>query len=221
MAVVATCPVRLPGLAAAVAVVAVTVLLVNGVNLLDGLDMLAGGVVAVGAAAFAAILHGTGHQVAIAIAAAILGFLVFNRPPARIYLGDGGSYLLGTVLAVLLAESFRPHLVPAVGVAALAIVALAAAEVAFAIVRRLRGRRALMAGDRGHPYDRLVSRGWSPLAASAAYVGVEAVLGAGAVAAARHGAMGPAVALDVAAAAGLLAGAALSGALTPDREASA
>ena len=60
----------------------------------------------------------------------------YNRPPARIYLGDGGSYLLGTVLAVLLAAAWGPGVPVTSGTAALALVALPAAEVAFAVVRR-------------------------------------------------------------------------------------
>jgi hypothetical protein len=49
----------------------------------------------------------------------------------------------------------------AVGVATMALVAVPVAEVAFAVVRRRRGRQSMLAGDRGHPYDRLVARGWS------------------------------------------------------------
>ncbi len=165
-AVAVTCPVHLPGAARRRLVVAVTVLLINGVNLIDGLDMLAAGVAAVAAVGFAVALHGSGRQLAVALAASLVGFLVYNRPPARVYLGDGGSYLLGTALTVLLAESWGPGVPVPVGVAALALVALPVAEVAFAVVRRARGRRSLMAGDRGHPYDRLVARGWPRPAAS-------------------------------------------------------
>ena len=76
-----------------------------------------------------------------------------------------------TALCVLLAEAWAPGRPTATGVAALALVAVPAAEVAFAVVRRLRGGGSLMTGDRGHPYDRLVARGWPRLAASGAYIG--------------------------------------------------
>jgi UDP-GlcNAc:undecaprenyl-phosphate GlcNAc-1-phosphate transferase len=118
-----------------------------------------------------------------------------------VYLGDGGSYLLGAGLTVLLAESWGPGVALPVGVAALVLVAIPAAEVAFAAIRRLRGRSSLMAGDRGHPYDRLVQRGWPRPAASAAYIVAEVVLAAAAVGAAL-----------------LLTGAVATGALTPDQE---
>ena len=219
--VAATCPLHLPGVIGAVLVLAATVLVVNGVNLIDGLDMLAAGVVAVGAAAFAAILHGAGRELGIALGAALIGFLAYNRPPARVYLGDGGSYLLGTALVVLLAEAWAPGVVVTVGVAALALVALPVGEVCFAIVRRLRGGFPLLAGDRGHPYDRLVARGWPGPAASLAYVAMEALLGLGALVAVHVGANAAAIAVDLAAAVLLTVAAGLAGALTPDKEARA
>ena len=221
-AVVATCPVHVAGWLAVVLLVPATVLLVNGVNLMDGLDMLAGGTVAVAAVGFAVILAGplttAGRLTAVALAAALVGFLVYNRPPARIYLGDGGSYLLGTALVVLVADSWAPSVATPVGVVSLVLVALPAAEVAFAVVRRLRGRRSVLAGDRGHPYDRLVAHGWTRTSAAAAYIVAQGVLAVGAVLAYRQGSLAAAVAVDVAGGAALVVAAALSGALTPDKE---
>lgn len=196
---------------------AATILLVNGVNLMDGLDALAGGVLAVASAAFALVLGGGGRYLAIAAACGLVGFLVYNRPPARIYLGDGGSYLLGTALAVLLAESWAPHVRQPVGVAGLVIVAVPVAEVAFAIVRRVRARSSIFEGDRAHLYDCLVRRGWPPLRASLAYVTMEAVLAGAAVAASIARSLVPVVVVAVGAGAVLTAVSAAGGALVPDR----
>ena len=209
-------PVHLPGVLGAVLVMAVTLVVVNGVNFVDGLDLLAAGVAAVAACGFALALHGAARQVGVALVASLVGFGWYNRPPARVYLGDGGSYLLGAALSVLLAEAWAPGVGLTTGVAALALVALPAAEVAFAVVRRLRGGGRLTSGDRGHPYDRLVARGWPRLAASGVYVAVEAVLAAGAVAVARTGTLGAAVVVAVVAAGLLVAGGAAAGALAPD-----
>ena len=120
----------------------VTVLVVNGVNLIDGLDMLAAGVVAVGGRGLRRRCStAPDGSSAMALAAALVGFLVYNRPPARVYLGDGGSYLLGTALAVLLRRGVGARGGARRSVsAALALVAVPAAEVAFAVVRRARGR---------------------------------------------------------------------------------
>ncbi len=215
--VAVACPVHLPGVAGTLLIIGVTAILVNGVNLLDGLDMLAAGVVAVAAGAFAVQLDGWGRQLGVALAAALVGFLFFNRPPARVYLGDGGAYLLGTALAVLLAATWAPGLALQRGVASVALVAVPAAEVAFAVVRRIRGRISPLAGDRAHPYDRLVAWGWPRPAATLAYVAVEAAFAAGALVAARRSSVTAAVALDVAAAGLLVLGAAVCGALAPDQ----
>jgi UDP-GlcNAc:undecaprenyl-phosphate GlcNAc-1-phosphate transferase len=217
--VVVTSPVHLEGAAGAVAVVIVTLLVINGVNLIDGLDMLASGVVAVTAVAFALVVHGSGRQLAVAVAASLAAFLVYNRPPARVYLGDGGAYLLGTALVVLLTTAWAPGVPAPEGVAALALVAVPSAEVAFAVIRRVRSRQSLVTGDRGHPYDRLVQRGWPVAGASGAYIVTTAVVAGGVVVAVHVGSMTAAVAVDMAATLVLVIGAAATGALTPDEEA--
>ncbi len=214
--VAATVPVHLEGAFGAVAIVVVTVVVVNGVNLIDGLDLLATGVVAVSAVGFAIILHGAGRDLALSLAASLVAFGFFNRPPARVYLGDGGSYLLGTTLTILVASAWAPGVATPVGLATLAMVAVPAGEVAFAVVRRARSHRSLLAGDRGHPYDRLVGRGWPVLAASGVYIGMAAVLAVAAVIAVHVGSLTAAVVADVAAVVLMVAGALGTGALTPD-----
>ena len=154
-------PTRIGGVAGGVLVAVVAVVLMNGVNFLDGLDTLASGTAAVGCVAFAVLLHGGGRDIGVAVAAALAGFLLYNRPPARVYLGDGGSYLLGAALALLLASAWGPGTRPALGVASLAIVAVPVGEVAFAVVRRARARQSITSGDRRHPYDLAMARGWS------------------------------------------------------------
>ena len=202
--VAAAVPTRLGAPFGWAAVVAVTVVLVNGVNMIDGLDGLAGGVVALSAGATAVLLGGPARTAALAVAGALVGFLLYNRPPARVYLGDGGAYLLGTWLAVSLAWSWRPGARAATSVAALLLVAVPAAEVAFAVARRLGGRLPLAEGDRRHPYDLLVARGWSAGQAAGSYVAVAAVLGAVAVGAGRAHDVGVAVVAVVVAAVALL-----------------
>ena len=79
--------------------------LTNAYNFMDGIDGLAGGtaVVAGGFLTFAAIAVGEANEATIActLAVASLGFLVFNRPPARIFMGDVGSQFLGFAFAAL------------------------------------------------------------------------------------------------------------------------
>ena len=180
----AVVPVRFGAPFGPVAVVVVVVVLVNAINMLDGLDGLATGVAVIGAAGFISLLRGDNRTVAFAVAGALAGFLWFNRPPARIYLGDAGSYLVGTALALLLATAWSPHRKVAVGFAALALVALPAIEAVVAIIRRLRARQAPFTGDRGHVYDQLVDRGWSAGRASLAFAVAQLGLAAVAVLAA-------------------------------------
>lgn len=78
-------------------------ILVNVWNFMDGIDGLIGSQSLLAAAALACVLAGPGQVLAIALAAACIGFLPFNLPRSRIFLGDVGSGASGYLLAVLLA----------------------------------------------------------------------------------------------------------------------
>jgi UDP-GlcNAc:undecaprenyl-phosphate GlcNAc-1-phosphate transferase len=162
--------------AGAVVTVALVVGLLNAINLLDGLDGLASAVSLMSALGFALILHGEFRVFALALAGSLAGLLVWNRPPARIYLGDGGSYLVGTGLAILLAAAFNDGESIALASGAVLFLAVPVADITVAIVRRLRARRPLVYGDRGHIYDQLVDRGWGPLATVGACTFAQALL---------------------------------------------
>jgi UDP-GlcNAc:undecaprenyl-phosphate GlcNAc-1-phosphate transferase len=167
---------RLPGALSVVAVTVVVVVLINGVNMIDGLDALASGVTLVAALGFAIAADGDARTVALGAAGAAAGFLVFNRPPARVYLGDGGAYLLGTTLAALLVMAWAPEQDVSVSIGVLPLVAVPAGEIAVSVLRRKLSGARLSEGDRSHVYDQLVSRGWSRNRSVAAYVAVQAVL---------------------------------------------
>jgi UDP-GlcNAc:undecaprenyl-phosphate GlcNAc-1-phosphate transferase len=196
-----TAAVALPGalsIPGIVAIVLVVVGLLNAVNLLDGLDGLAASVVALGALGFAAVLDGDARVTALALAGALLGFLAWNRPPARIYLGDAGSYLAGVALALLLALTAASDGGTGTTAGALLFVAVPAADTTIAIVRRRRARRPLFRGDRGHVYDQLVDRGWSPNRSVVTCAAAQAVFVAlGLAASALGGAPGVALAVGV------------------------
>ncbi|MGH8984005.1 MAG: hypothetical protein ACRDY6_09055 [Acidimicrobiia bacterium] len=172
----APAPMPLGAVATAVAVIG----LLNALNLLDGLDGLAAGVALAAAAGFAAI-GGDARTPALALAGALAGFLAFNRPPARIYLGDGGAYLTGTALALLAALLLESHEGAATWTAVPFLVAVPVLDTAVAVVRRLRARRPLLAGDRGHVYDQLVDRGRSRAATTIGLVALQGVLALAAV----------------------------------------
>jgi UDP-GlcNAc:undecaprenyl-phosphate GlcNAc-1-phosphate transferase len=133
---------------------------VNALNLLDGLDGLAGGVALIAASAFAGLLLGLAPAAAIgaaALAGAIAGFLPWNLHQARVFLGDGGALFIGAVLAVtsIEAASAMPTAVP------LLVLAVPLFDTALTVVRRAVSRAPLFRADRGHVHHRLLDRGWS------------------------------------------------------------
>ncbi len=162
------------GVARVLLTVGAVVVLVNAVNLLDGLDGLAASVTLASFAGCAWAVSGSERTLAFAMVGALAGFLVWNRPPARVYLGDAGSYLVGTALALCFVGALRVDAPTAAG--AVLFVAVPVADTTIAIVRRLRARRPLFQGDRGHVYDQLVDRGMTPLRATLACVAAQAAL---------------------------------------------
>lgn len=144
------------GVLARVATGGLVVVMVNAVNLLDGQDGLAASVGAVAAGGLA-LLGGDAEVVGWALVGGLLGFLVFNRPPARIYLGDGGAYLLGTALALLVPLT-SPH-GWSIWFAAPLLLCVPVVDTSVAVVRRVRAGNPVFTGDRSHVYDQLVDRG--------------------------------------------------------------
>jgi UDP-GlcNAc:undecaprenyl-phosphate GlcNAc-1-phosphate transferase len=133
----------------------------NGVNIVDGQDGLAGGLGAISAAALGAVGAILGAPAAtglgLALAGGLTGFLLWNRPPARVFLGDGGAYGVGTLLAalslqVILAGGWRGWL------AAAACLGIFGFDLVFTVSRRLRFGTPLTQGDRLHSYDLVADR---------------------------------------------------------------
>src|SRR3984885_3122463 len=164
------------------------VITINAINFIDGLDGLAAGIVAVAAVSFLIYSYtliktiGNSSQSLPAVSSALLagmclGFLPHNFYPARIFMGDIGAMLLGLMLAygpisstasldpALLTNyadntldrfpTFLPLLVPA------AIIIIPYADLMFAIIRRTRAGKPLMAADRQHLHHRVLNIGHS------------------------------------------------------------
>lgn len=134
------------------AVVLLVVAGANGVNFLDGQDGLAGGLAAIACLGLAAVAP-DGRSLGLAVAGALAAFLLWNRTPARIFLGNGGALALGTILAVLAIRAIDTDGWRGVFAATLCL-AVFAFELAFTVARRL-GTRSLSVADRLHSYDLL------------------------------------------------------------------
>ena len=135
-------------------------LMMYSTKILDGLDGLVGGVSAIGAfIIFLFTITTKYHQpdlamVAIILCAAILGFLVFNWNPARIFLGEGGSLLLGYLIGILAIISGGKVAI------ALLIMGLPLLDLFWTIIRRyIAGKNPFRSADRGHLHFKLIDAG--------------------------------------------------------------
>ena len=94
----------------------------------------------------------------LAMMGAALGFLHFNRSPAKIFMGDAGSMLLGlnaAIILLLFAKSSAPRWL----MGSVMVFGLPLADMVLTLVRRWRNQRPLVQGDRSHYYDQLLDRG--------------------------------------------------------------
>lgn len=136
---------------------------INALNLIDGADGMAttiGVILSITLAMMAAIQgHYVEAAVAVCLGGALLGFLVFNFPPASIFLGDSGSMLVGLVLGVLAFRSALKGPATVALAAPLAILAVPIFDSFVAILRRGLTGRSIYATDRGHLHHCLLDRG--------------------------------------------------------------
>jgi UDP-GlcNAc:undecaprenyl-phosphate/decaprenyl-phosphate GlcNAc-1-phosphate transferase len=140
--------------------------LTNAINLIDGLDGLAGGVTLIAALVMAGL--GIVYQLpaVLTVAAALIGFLsvflYYNRYPARIFLGDSGSLQLGYYFAVIsLLVPFKSYTAAALYLPLLTL-GVPILETSVSIVRRLISGKKIMTADRRHLFHFLALAGLSP-----------------------------------------------------------
>lgn len=140
-------------------------LTINSLNLIDGADGLCSSVGWIASTGIAAMATLGGHTLEGALAAglagALLGFLVYNFPPAKVFLGDGGSMLIGLILGAL---AMRTSLKGATAISLLGPVAIFAIpffDSGMAILRRKLTGRSIFSTDRGHIHHSLLRFGLS------------------------------------------------------------
>jgi UDP-GlcNAc:undecaprenyl-phosphate/decaprenyl-phosphate GlcNAc-1-phosphate transferase len=135
----------------------------NAINLIDGLDGLAAGIAAIACAAVAVFAICTGQPVmaivVLALLGSLLGFLVFNFNPARVFLGDSGTLFIGFVIGAASAQCAAATS-DIVGLALPGLVlGVPILDTLLAMVRRVLERRSLFAPDTSHIHHRLLDQG--------------------------------------------------------------
>jgi UDP-GlcNAc:undecaprenyl-phosphate GlcNAc-1-phosphate transferase len=141
----------------------------NSLNLLDGLDGLCAGVTVIitlamlllaihlGTWGFSEVGDPVRVIICLGLVGAVCGFLPFNRHPAKIFMGDAGSMLLGFVIAALMI--LFAERMPRWWTASIVVFGLPILDTAVALVRRFLNKRPLFVSDRGHIYDQMIDRG--------------------------------------------------------------
>jgi len=148
----------------------VVIVITNGFNLIDGIDGLAGGIGLISSLSFGAIAlimeQNDMALIAFTLSGALVGFLKFNTFPARIFMGDTGSLVVGMILSVLAINCIKyglvtethslPHIGPLLAISLLAIPLFDSLRVF--VVRAINGKGTLTAA-RDHVHHVLIDLG--------------------------------------------------------------
>jgi UDP-GlcNAc:undecaprenyl-phosphate/decaprenyl-phosphate GlcNAc-1-phosphate transferase len=161
------------------------VALVNMINFTDGMDGLAAGISGLGATTFAILAASLGRAdpaiLAAALAGACAAFLVFNFHPAKVFMGDAGSMLLGFVIAGVAVSGVMKSAAAIAVVAPLIVLAIPILDTSFVIMKRIKHGLPIYSADRSHFHHRFFTIGWGQRKTVLALYGWCALMGAVAV----------------------------------------
>jgi UDP-GlcNAc:undecaprenyl-phosphate/decaprenyl-phosphate GlcNAc-1-phosphate transferase len=162
------------------------VAIVNMINFIDGMDGLAAGVAGIGATTFAILAASLGRAdpaiMAAALAGACIGFLVYNFHPARIFMGDSGSMLLGFIIAGVAVSGVMKSAAAIAVVAPLVVLAIPILDTSFVVMKRLKHGLPVYSPDRSHFHHRFFTIGWGQRKTVLALYGWCALMGLVAIA---------------------------------------
>lgn len=162
--------------------------LTNAMNFIDGVDGLSSGIAAIGAMSLAFIEAGKAPwaaAVAASISGASLGFLRWNFPPAKIFLGDAGALLLGFWLAVVSLTAASKTAAATTLLLPMLILGVPLFDTFWAVLRRTLAKQPIWRADRGHLHHRLLARGYTTKKVLFVLYSISAILGTIAVLFAR------------------------------------
>lgn len=164
----------------------------NAVNLIDGLDGLAGGVSCIASLTMAVValtqfrIFGDSGQLeivllALLLAASVLGFLKYNFHPASIFLGDSGSMLLGFSLGTISVLGLTKSATAISVIIPLVVLGIPLLDTVFAIVRRYHGHKPIFQPDKEHLHHQLLARGFTHRETVVLIYAISILMGASAV----------------------------------------
>ncbi|OGZ87083.1 MAG: hypothetical protein A2463_03540 [Candidatus Staskawiczbacteria bacterium RIFOXYC2_FULL_32_10] len=134
---------------------------INSINYQDGIDGLAGGLVLISLIGFIILGFLSGNifalNIAIILCGALLGFMIFNFPPAKIFMGDSGAYFLGFMLAVLAMIFCKPYNIFSI-IGAILIIGIPVFDGIYTNFRKIVCKQSLFSGDRLYYYDKLMQK---------------------------------------------------------------
>ncbi|MBN1412082.1 MAG: undecaprenyl/decaprenyl-phosphate alpha-N-acetylglucosaminyl 1-phosphate transferase [Spirochaetales bacterium] len=137
----------------------------NAVNLVDGMDGLAGGISAFASFSMGVIALLQGQMLTAVIAfglfGAIAGFLVYNLPPAKIFMGDSGSLLLGFALSVIPLMGISTYASLTTMLIPITLLMVPIVDTTAAIIRRIKKKQTIMTPDKEHIHHKLLNMGFS------------------------------------------------------------
>jgi UDP-GlcNAc:undecaprenyl-phosphate GlcNAc-1-phosphate transferase len=138
----------------------------NSINFFDNLDGGAAGAVAATSFGIFLITYNNGQflisATSLTIFAAMLGFLIWNKSPAKIYMGDAGALFLGTVISVLTIRLNPEVPSPTISFAIpLLLLAVPILDTSVAVISRLRRSRSIFQGGHDHLSHRLMRKGFT------------------------------------------------------------
>ncbi len=157
----------------------------NAMNLLDGADGVATAIGMVISATVGVMCAISGQTVeaalAFALAGSLAGFLVYNFPPSSIFLGEGGSTLIGLLVGILASQCHVKRSTTVALLPALSLLTIPLLDASAAIVRRVLTGRGIALSDRGHLHHALLRRGWGPRRLIAGMAGLTMISSAAAL----------------------------------------
>ena len=155
--------------------------IINAVNLIDGLDGLASGIIIVVLFISAAIAALFGNllvaSLTVILAGAVFGFVKYNLNPASIFMGDAGSLSLGFLLGCLTLKASEVYAGTVAAIIPLLLLGIPITDTVLAIVRRVRRRVHPFHADQDHLHHRLVRLGLSQSGAAMVLIGLSLIFG--------------------------------------------